>query len=1478
MHIGIQSAFTVSMPPKKKALEIREEVEAGGEALDSEYSVSSPVSVASTASAMTGAPADYLEKILEANQRSMAALIAALPSVLAHPDSSASVPKSARVDIPKWADGENPWEYFGKYEQALTHNGVPKEKWGPLLQIYLSGSAQASFAQVNPLIVKDYEALKQAMLEALGDTPDGADKRWCTLSRQKGEGHRALYRRVHMIGFRRMYGLETKEQCCQRMILSKFLTLLSPECYSSVVAKRPRNGQEAAAFAQEFEDASSFARSLQPRSTGHFYKREHNSGGSSGGSSSSNGSSGSFSGSASGSGGAVPTQSQVDGNSQGSEKKGGKERQSQRERKPPTCYGCKEVGHIRPNCPNKVRRVKSPEGDQQEEVDGWLAGVAVKGLRVDTGSDRTVVRADCIPDTAYLTKTVILDSWRGKQFSKHRVAKIKIKVGTTETVAEVAVAEKLECPALLGTDLGNPMKVQLFSILLDRVKEVQSESGGEGTVAVRSTRAQTKREQEEDRQDVLLSEQSEADPLPLEGIFDFPDSYFEQDPIPTPVEECSILPEVSSVEVPLPTLQKADGDSLSEEQQADGSLEALLQLAHDGVRGYAFDQGILVHSVVDGFGDTVQRIVVPVGRRKSVLELAHSNVVAGHFGVKKTFGRISCKFLWPRMWAEVKEYVRTCSSCQRAATKSNARAPLQPLQCVDEPFQKVAFDLVGPLPKSSSGFRYLLTMMCLYTKYPEAIPLKRVDNESVLDAMFEVFASYGLPKVLLTDQGSVFTSKLTKSMCTAFDIKKIQTSPYHPQSDGALERWHACLKGMLKRSQCDLKLWDRQLKYLLFAYRSTPHCVTGFSPFTLMFGREVRGPLDMLCDSWLAGDCENAKVCDWLSSVQAKMGEMAEVVSDRERVAKGKMKELYDRKAKVKLFEAGDMVLVWKPGIHSKMADSWQGPFQVDSQVSPVTYKVQVPGKSHQFKVLHCNLLKRWSTTASKVHRVAIIHEEEGEEYLPSGLILNRQGFVPSATEQAELDKVLHQYKDVISPDPGRTDVLHLSINTGSSEPVRCHPYRIPPRWKEEVKVQIDQLLELGIIRPSTSPWSSSVVTVRKKDGGVRICIDYRAVNQVTLPDPYLMPLIEEILDTLASARFISKIDLNKGFHQIPIQTLDIPKTAFCTPWGKFEFAVMPFGLRNGPAVFQRLMDRLLHEDLAFSRVYIDDIAVFSASWEEHCLHIAQVLDRLRKAGLTANESKCQWGQTSCEFLGHIVGNGRVSPAELKVQAVREFQQPQSKKQIRQFLGLTGYYRRFVRNYAEHTFHLTEATKKTAPDRALFTHAMIAELCYLKDVLCSLPSLTLPVSSDNFILQIDASGVGLGAVLSVIREGEEWPVAFYSRKLKDRERRYSASELEGLAVVDSVLHFDAYLITHPFIIETDHRALQFLNSANHANGRIARWALRLQPYTFTIQYRPGTVNGNADALSRCFPEEDGGSSSSSQCLGPSVNGRRGEML
>ena len=1395
-------------------------------------------------------------RILESNQKSMAALIASLSPATA--SASSRPARSVQVKPPKWTDEETPHEYFSKYEKAMLHNGVEKSAWGQLLPVYLAGRAQPALAQVEVDGLDDYESVKATLLESLGDTPESADRKWWSLGRLPGEEPGSFYLRVRSVGLRRLYGLSSKEEITEKVILSRFLSLLPADCYSAVVNKHPKTGLAASRLVQEYEETRTYVRKKQPwkQDNYHHYKREQRV--ASPVSPPARENSASESGNASGFVGSSPRGNRTD-------KPG---------RKPIKCHGCGEPGHIRPNCPHKVRRVTSPEPGKSMSVKGWLAGREWNNLRIDTGADRTVVRSDCVPSDAYTSEVVRLDSWRGAQFSEHRVAQISIRVDDVEELAKVAVVDQLDCPALLGKDLGPRMTVKLLSLVLERAKAEQAKCEHPVVTmqpveseVVRATRAQVKKARKEEEENDLASALSESEPVPLSGIFDFEEELFSDDVfekglsdpdlVPTPLKELEGLVEDGAADIPLPKLGEADRNSLSSEQKADPTLKAQYLLAEKQEKGYSFDKDILVHTTCDELGDSLVRILVPKGRRLKVLEVAHTHMLAGHFGRKKTFTRLSSKFLWPRMWIEVKEFVRGCSGCQRAGRKDKARAPLQPLQCESEPFSKVAFDLVGPLPRSTSGYRYVLTMMDLYSKFPAAIPLKKVDNLTVIEAMMEVFSCYGLPKVLLTDQGSVFTSRLTKEMCKQFEIEKIQTSPYHPQSDGALERWHACLKGMLKRSGKDVKEWDRHLKYLLFAYRSTPHCTTGFSPFLLMFGREARGPLDILQESWLEGDSEKSSVFEWLTSVKAQMKELSVLVSEREQLAKVRMKNQYDKSSSPKEFVSGDMVLVWKPGIHAKMGASWDGPFQIEKKVSPVNYKVQVPGNSNRSKVLHVNMLKKWTTAASKIHRVAIVHEdEEGDENCPVGLKLGRADFAPSKQQQVALDRVLAEYPDVLNPEPGRTDLVSLCINTADHTPVSSHPYRIAPRWREEVKKQLDQLLELGIIQPSVSPWSSSIVTIKKKDGGVRICIDYRAVNAITQPDPYQMPLIDDILEALACAKFISKVDLNKGFHQIPVDPSHYQKTAFCTPWGKYEFRVMPFGVRNGPSVFQRLMDQVLNRDSDSAVVYIDDIAIFSSSWEQHCQDIRKILGRLRGAGLTANTKKCLWGQTHCEFLGHLVGGGMVSPAALKVEAVRQFTQPKTKTQVRQFLGLTGYYRRFVEDYAQHSFNLTETTKKSAPEKVAWTNALESEFTYLKNMLCVVPSLTLPTVDDEFLLQTDASGVGLGAVLSVIRHQEEYPVAFYSRKLQPRERKYSASELEGLAVVTSILKFDAYLLTHSFILETDHRALLFLNSANQCNGRLARWAMKLQPFSFTIRYRPGKQHVNADTLSRFFQEEE----------------------
>ena len=877
------------MPPKKKVGELKtDDLLLGGDG-DSEMIISSPGSVASLdpASSSLSLTADLLKSLMADNHAAMTALIASIPSPVALP---AAIPsKTPKIEVPKWKDGEAPHDYFLKYEKAQSHNEVPKEKWGVLLHVFFSGTAQAAYGQVNPDHLDDYDRVKSTMLRSLRDTPEQADRNWWRLARKSGESMGSFYLRMRAVAVRRFDGFMSREAIFEKVLLSRLLYLLPSDQYNSVTLKDPKTAEDAADIVDELESRGDFSLH-HPAGGGRYGHPNHHSrrdngqhgsyGHSRGGSHSGGGHNGSApSGVASsqdssgnGKGNRRSPTPPASGNSSGSGKN------FSDKKRVVICYSCKEPGHIKPNCPNRIRRL-SPcddvdcENDVAEPmwVDGWIGDKEIKGMRFDSGSDRTVVDSKFVPVEAYLGNKVVLKGWRGKQSSIHELARITLRVGDKlHKKKKVAVEADMEYPALLGADLNRAMKREIMKGVMEEwaeesvVDENENESRVENfpaeeamsSEAVRITRAQARREKENEEANAIASEQADCTPTPLEQIFDFDDDLFLDNTAATSVAELCTWPEVTAVDTQIPIV--SDKSTLAEEQTADVTLKPLHELAVKLEKGYKYDDGILVQGEEDCLGDLTCRVVVPKGRRQALLDMAHSGLVSGHFGVKKTYAKLSSHFIWPRMWVEVKAYVRSCGGCQRASRNTNARAPLQPLPCVGEPFHLVAFDLVGPIPKSVSGYRYILTMMDMFSKYLEAIPLKRVDNEAVLEGMLEIFSRHGIPGTILTDQGSVFMSRLTKAVCQSLGIEQIRTSPYHPQSDGALERWHACLKGMLKRSEADLKYWDRHLRYLLFAYRDTPHCVTGFSPFSLLFGREVKGPLGLVHSSWLDGDCEAA--------------------------------------------------------------------------------------------------------------------------------------------------------------------------------------------------------------------------------------------------------------------------------------------------------------------------------------------------------------------------------------------------------------------------------------------------------------------------------------------------------------------------------------------------------------------------------------------------------------------------------------------
>ena len=356
------------------------------------------------------------------------------------------------------------------------------------------------------------------------------------------------------------------------------------------------------------------------------------------------------------------------------------------------------------------------------------------------------------------------------------------------------------------------------------------------------------------------------------------------------------------------------------------------------------------------------------------------------------------------------------------------------------------------------------------------------------------------------------------------------------------------------------------------------------------------------------------------------------------------------------------MVLMRIPQLQAKLQDTWDGPFEVLSQVSPVTYVIAVPNRRKRKKTVHVNMLKHWTTPDASVLSILLLHDEEDEE-----IVLTVKYDEHPLTEQQrhQLNQTLLQWEKTLNPEPGKVSTTVHVINTGSSSPTIVPQYRIAPAWKEPLRDELRSMAKTGIIRPSLSPWSSPVLPVKKKDGTIRVSVDFRKLDAATIPDPYEMPRIDDIIDQLGEANFLSKLDLSKGFYQVPVNPDDVEKTAFRTPIGKFEFLAMPFGLRNAPATFQRLMDILLGDTPEFACAYMDDVIIFSNSGDDHLQHINIVMSKLAESGLTAKPSKCEWAKARLVYLGHRVGGGLVAPEDCKVEAVKHFQRPGTKTGIR---------------------------------------------------------------------------------------------------------------------------------------------------------------------------------------------------------------------
>ena len=813
-----------------------------------------------------------------------------------------------------------------------------------------------------------------------------------------------------------------------------------------------------------------------------------------------------------------------------------KEQLEDEERKQVECFRCGRKGHIKRDC-----RIKLEEANfvrNQDHFLKWTRPVKINGSPVlgliDTGCTKSVVHPRCVKPKDYLSWKIpnCTASSRKVHFP---AAKVTLAIeGKTYDIA-VGVSEHLTVDMLMGHDVPHfkkylrealkeeesiPLtpKVTKSCIVVTRAqKQAENKLAAQeqleqerdkpvthmlDTVDVRSV-------VEEDDPEVTSDEESIVQIAPVPQLPHKNEAETEQGPVELDkLEGSELVRDTTNAVVNEQNIFKTiSPEQLKTAQLTDSTLEKIRCKARKENSPYFWQDGILMRMPYHIQGKDL--VVVPKAARVKVLQLAHNSMTAGHFGQERTMEANRRQVDWPGIVTDVRELCKSCPICQKAKPAVVAKAPLHPLPILKDPFLHIALDIFGPLRKTKSGNKYILVAMDYTTKWPETFALRNSTAETVVNCLIDLTSRVGVPQEILTENGTNFVSKVVNQFCQTTGVYMIRTFPYHPETDGMVERFNSTLKRLLRKlTQNDKVEWDKCLPFVLWAYHGMVHATTGFFPYKLLFGREMRMPLDELVRFWKEKEVQSEMdITEHIEVMRANMEVVRDIAQQNEEREERAQKHYHDRKVVERKIEVGDFVLVFRPTQKNKLLNEWQGPFLVTKQNTEVTYQVDTGASRNRHKTFHVNAMKSWISPAPAVF---LTEDQEMDDLFESNKEIKSNAL--SLMQHTQITQLKEKYKDIIQDVPGRMCLVHHDILTGNSPPIRLPPYRLAHTPQEVLREEIKNLLEENIIEPSKSPWSAPIVLIPKKDGTTRMCVDYRKLNAVTTGDSYPLPHIEDLI------------------------------------------------------------------------------------------------------------------------------------------------------------------------------------------------------------------------------------------------------------------------------------------------------------------------------------------------------------------------------